>query len=107
MPALPSPRLPPQRLGGSGSCYSLADQLCLDWAIFRGNAAVEAAVAKVVAGAPWARAPLQGAGAAATDTEVEAERERRLWSHPFVEGAKSAVMQALVQASGRRGRKGR
>ena len=63
-------------------------------------------MAKVVAGAPWARASLQGAGAA-IDAAAEAERERRLWSHPVVEGAKSAVMQALVQASWRHGRKGR
>ena len=36
----------------------------------------------------------------AIDAAAEAERERRLWSHPVVEGAKSAVMQALVAQLG-------
>ena len=38
---------PVQRLGGSNSAYSLSDQLCLEWEIFAGNAAVNAAVASV------------------------------------------------------------
>ena len=45
---------PVQRLGGSHSAYSLADQLCLEWEMFAGNGAVNGAVASAKAGmAGW------------------------------------------------------
>lgn len=40
---------PLQRLGGSSSAYSLADQHCLEWELFAGNRAVNAAVRRAKA----------------------------------------------------------
>jgi hypothetical protein len=80
---------PPQRLGGSRSCYSLKEQLCLDWDLFAGNAAVCVAAARACEAV---RAPLLPRAAAAAAGEAEA----RLWAHPYVEGAKSAVLQRML-----------
>jgi hypothetical protein len=80
---------PPQRLGGSHSCYSLREQQCLDWDLFAGNAAVEAAARAACAAV---RAPLLPRA----DAEAQPEAEARLWAHPLVEGAKSAVLQRML-----------
>jgi hypothetical protein len=85
---------PPQRLGGSRSCYSLKEQLCLDWDLFAGNGVVEAAVRRACDEVGVSRLPHAAAAAAAAAAAGDAEA--RLWAHPFVEGAKSAVLARML-----------
>ena len=73
---------PPQRLGDSGSCYSLRDVTMLNWDLFVGNVAVARALATVLAST--AVPPVPGAP------------EDLFYAHPIVEGAKSAVLGRLV-----------
>lgn len=96
---------PVQRLGGSNSCYSLADQLCLEWETFAGNAAVNAAAARVLKDCGgWANNSTTVAAAADGKEQQlvgglpRSEAEYRLWSHPVVEGSKMAVLRAMVRA---------
>jgi hypothetical protein len=87
---------PVQTLGGSESCYSLKDQHCLSYNMFTGNKAVVAATVNVLQA-------VETSSSSSSSTLLQMAKgdiqfEHKIQSHPFIEGAKSAVLRAMVLA---------